>query len=295
MNFLGWLGLVVTFVGTLVGVYAYCELKLEKAVQAPQKKSKRRIPLKSSNPSQKKRPYLKVLVVSLSIMLLTVPISLLLAYFFPPSSEGHASSNNPTPIISITTTSQNNNPSPVATSKSSVTAHSTNTAQPKQTPTSPQGTSQNPITPNQTPISTRPPTTVPGMAQPDPTAVTESLTVPFTLGYPPGVQTSHEFIGTVKVTVSGVGKASANQYSDAFYIYTDNSGKPLDPPYHPTTMTLCINGANADTFTTVPPYNSSHIYTFTFVAPRGTINFGVNDAYTVDNSGEYNVTITQEA
>ncbi len=121
----------------------------------------------------------------------------------------------------------------------------------------------------------------------------EVVLVPFINGTS-GVQTAHSYHGTITISISGVGQASASQYSDAFYIYTDSAGNPITP-VHPTqyyNWTLWINGGPADNFVSpIPPYNPSHVYTFTINAPGGPLNFAVGDTYTSDNTGAYKVTI----
>ncbi len=121
----------------------------------------------------------------------------------------------------------------------------------------------------------------------------EVVIVPFVNGTS-GVQTTHSYHGTITITISGIGQASASQYSDAFYIYTDSAGNPITP-VHPTqyyNWTLWINGGPAGNFVSpIPPYNPSHVYTFTLNAPGGPLNFAVGDTYTSDNTGAYKVTI----
>lgn len=122
-------------------------------------------------------------------------------------------------------------------------------------------------------------------------AAREILTVPFVLG-PAGVQTVNSYSGPTAVAVAGVGAASGSALSDAFYIFTDYDGNPVEP-YHPTEFynwTLWINGGPADNFVNpIPPYNPRHIYVFTITAPGGPLTFAVGDAGTYDNSGEYQI------
>ena len=123
----------------------------------------------------------------------------------------------------------------------------------------------------------------------------EILTVPFQYGTV-GVQTSQSYAGTVSITVAGVGQASGTEWSDAFYIYTDSFGNPVNP-WHPTwfyNFTLWINGGPADSFVQpIPPYNDAHIYNFSIIAPGGPLTFAVGDVVGVDNSGAYTVAITR--
>ncbi len=128
------------------------------------------------------------------------------------------------------------------------------------------------------------------------TTMGETLVVPFSLGTN-GVQTNLSYIGAVTVTVAGVGQASGTQWSDAFYIYTDSSGLPIDPR-HPTEFynwTLWINGGPADNWVQpIPPYNDAHIYNFSMNAPGSPLTFAVGDAGTGDNTGAYTITLTQD-
>jgi hypothetical protein len=119
----------------------------------------------------------------------------------------------------------------------------------------------------------------------------ETLIVPFVYG-DAGVQTVNSYSGLVQVAVRGTGQASATEWSDAFYIFTDAQGSPVEP-YHPDgwfNFTLWINGGPADSFVDpIPPYNPAHVYVFYIVVPEGPLTFAVGDAYTIDNSGEYQV------
>lgn len=122
-------------------------------------------------------------------------------------------------------------------------------------------------------------------------AAKEILTVPFVLG-PAGVQTVNSYNGPTALAVMGVGQASGSQLSDAFYIFTDYAGNPVEP-WHPTEFfnwTLWINGGPADSLVNpIPPYNPEHVYVFAITAPAGPLTFAVGDAGTDDNSGEYQV------
>jgi uncharacterized protein YvpB len=125
-------------------------------------------------------------------------------------------------------------------------------------------------------------------------ACTGTVEVLFTSGIA-GVQTCQSFSGTVTISVSGVGRAAGDSWSDAFYIYSDQQGRPITP-IHLTTLdnfVLWINGAHADNFVPqIPPYNASHSYSFVITAPGGPLTFAVGDTYTADNSGSYTVAVT---
>ena len=48
-----------------------------------------------------------------------------------------------------------------------------------------------------------------------------------------GATTINSYIGSVSLNVSGFGQAAATAYSDAFYVFTNNSGNPIPPEHHP--------------------------------------------------------------
>jgi YVTN family beta-propeller protein len=117
---------------------------------------------------------------------------------------------------------------------------------------------------------------------------TESLNVPFSGGVN-AATTQLSFSGPVSITVSGVGQASGAEMSDAFYVYSPGTPTHYTGQYN---FGLQINGQQAENFTgSVPPYDSSHIYTFQINAPGGALTFGVGDAGTSDNTGNYTVEI----
>jgi hypothetical protein len=98
----------------------------------------------------------------------------------------------------------------------------------------------------------------------------------------------------VTLTISGIGQASANQWSDAFYRYTDPTGTPIATPGHPNCWVLWINDRAAEYSGQLPAYNgATHTYTFNMNAPGGTINFKVCDSVYSDNTGSYTITVTQ--
>jgi hypothetical protein len=114
----------------------------------------------------------------------------------------------------------------------------------------------------------------------------ERLTVPFTAGEA-GVPTVNSYSGWVMVTVWGTGQAAGTQWSDAFYIFTDYDGNPVEP-WHMAGFILWINGGPVDDYVRwIPPYNPLHFYTFLIKVPEGPINFGVGDLGLGDNTGEY--------
>ena len=119
----------------------------------------------------------------------------------------------------------------------------------------------------------------------------ESLTVPFRLGAA-GVQTTNSYGGRTQVKVRGTGQASSTEWSDAFYIFTNAQGDPVEP-YHPEFwFMLWINGDPVDAFVDrIPPYNPSHVYVFQISAPEGPLTFAVGDLGIDDNAGEYQIVV----
>jgi hypothetical protein len=145
---------------------------------------------------------------------------------------------------------------------------------------------------------------------------TESMVSSF-LNVDGGISTG-TYNGLVKVTISGFGEAEGTSLNDAFYIFTDGSHNPIAPyndaNYYQVafdTQTLVIlnpsrdarnfirydvNAGSEVTPTYVPTYRSDH--TYTVVLDTGTTNlsnlhFGVSNGIFSDNSGAYNIQITQ--
>jgi hypothetical protein len=123
----------------------------------------------------------------------------------------------------------------------------------------------------------------------------ETIIVPFASGTT-GVQTSQSYSGLIGVSVSGVGQASGTEWSDAFYVFTNSEGELVEP-HHPQELfnfTLWIDHAPADNIIqSIPPYNDTHEYTFFFEASGNPIHFGVGDVFTIDNTGNYTITVSQ--
>jgi hypothetical protein len=108
------------------------------------------------------------------------------------------------------------------------------------------------------------------------------------------VSTQHTYSGTVSILVSGYGQASSTEYSDAFYIYTDTSGNPITP-HTSTCWVMYMNGSTADGSVGLPSYDSSHSYSFTMnMSQPGTINFGICDGQSSDNTRYLTVTVQQQ-
>jgi hypothetical protein len=123
----------------------------------------------------------------------------------------------------------------------------------------------------------------------------ETIIVPFASGTA-GTQTSQSYSGLTGVSVSGVGQASGTEWSDAFYVFTNSEGEPVEP-HHPQELfnfTLWIDHAPADNILQpIPPYNDTHEYTFFIEVSGNPIHFGVGDIFTIDNTGNYTITVTQ--
>jgi len=120
----------------------------------------------------------------------------------------------------------------------------------------------------------------------------ETLHIPFTLGTR-GVQTQQSYEGIITIEISGTGQAERTEMSDAFYIYTDASGKMIQP-WHPKTFenfTLWINGEPADYSISIPIFRLDHTYSFPINAQGSKLTFAVGDKFTKDNSGSYTITI----
>ena len=121
----------------------------------------------------------------------------------------------------------------------------------------------------------------------------ETLFVPFT-GDDPSAQSSNSYKGMVWVIIAGEGQSNGNVYNDAFYIYTDEYGNPVEPYYPGDWMIINDHPAlGLIPNNRLPPYQSDHVYPFTINAPGGTLTFGISDGFTGDNSGYYSVFVCQ--
>jgi hypothetical protein len=122
----------------------------------------------------------------------------------------------------------------------------------------------------------------------------EQLVAPFDEGQY-AVRTKQSYSGQVLITVSGYGQASGAEYTDAFYTFTDGEGNEVFPYVYG--FYLMINGKRADELIPggqVPRYSADHVYSFSIEAPGGVLSFGVDDTYTPDNSGSYQVTVCKQ-
>ena len=120
---------------------------------------------------------------------------------------------------------------------------------------------------------------------------TETVTAPFANG-PNGTTTVKTYTGSVTINVSGTGQAAETKKSDAFYIFTDNSGNPISPEHH-FDFSLCINNQPVDHYVAIPLYRSDHTYQFTILVGSSPqhLAFGVCDTYTVDNTGSFTIIV----
>jgi hypothetical protein len=142
-----------------------------------------------------------------------------------------------------------------------------------------------------TPIPTATNTPLPRVVKPG----SETLTVYFKDGAT-GVSTVNDYSGMVTIYAEGTGKASAPQLSDAFYVFTDFNGNPIEPMRFKElyNFTLWINGGPADEYVEpIPPYNDDHVYEFTIDAPGGKLVFAVGDVAVADNDGYFTVTVSK--
>ncbi len=132
---------------------------------------------------------------------------------------------------------------------------------------------------------------------------TEVLYAPF--DEPGGAETSGTYHGKILVTVSGVGQALADVYSDAFYLLPgpDNSNPgPTRPGFWDlafSTSPILGDGSQEATNALVgapPAYNSDNVYTFeldTGSSAPTHLYFGVDDQVYTDNAGAYTIAITE--
>jgi len=120
-----------------------------------------------------------------------------------------------------------------------------------------------------------------------------------------GVETTGTYHGKILVTVSGVGQALGNAYSDAFNLLP-NPDDGIPAPQRPGFWDLAFGttpilgdgsqeAANA-VVGSLPAYNSDNVYTFelnTGVSIPTHLYFGVDDQIYDDNTGAYTIAITE--
>jgi hypothetical protein len=122
---------------------------------------------------------------------------------------------------------------------------------------------------------------------------TETFIVPFSKLE--ATWTTHIYSGEVTLTLSGVGQAGGVDYSDAFYLYTENGEPRQQPKTHD--FDLEIDGQRAIITLGLednpPPFNTDHVYVVTYDLGEMSrrIAFRQTDLYTSDNSGEYQIKV----
>ncbi|WP_166437017.1 T9SS type A sorting domain-containing protein [Niastella caeni] len=146
----------------------------------------------------------------------------------------------------------------------------------------------------------------------------ETVVAPFTTTA--GGVTTNLYSSLVLIKVSGTGQASGTSLNDAFYfnlpenptqdpnislLVITTGASVFEAPVNPNTATRHIvydvDAGTAVTPPYVPAFRADNTYTFvinmnTLVpAPTGPamLRFGVNDLFTIDNSGAYTVQVTQ--
>jgi hypothetical protein len=126
------------------------------------------------------------------------------------------------------------------------------------------------------------------------TLPTETLVVPFDRGE--ATITQYEYWDNVRIVVEGTGQAGGTAYSDAFYLYTDANGQPLEIP-QPAMFDLEIDGQRAIERIEgdPPPYNDAHLYAVLVDAgPRARhLAFRISDEVVGDNTGSFTITVVQ--
>ena len=135
---------------------------------------------------------------------------------------------------------------------------------------------------------------------------------------PDGGVSVGSYEGLVKLTVSGVGQSRGTDFNDAFYLYANGAGAPIGPtndalyyqlafnsvPLLPLTpsrdaknfIVFDIDANLAVTPTYVPAYRGDHTYSFivnTGLLAASTLHFGTSNGVFTDNSGAYQIQVTQ--
>jgi hypothetical protein len=128
------------------------------------------------------------------------------------------------------------------------------------------------------------------------TTFNETLIVPFDRADP--TYTEFKYTGRVRVVVEGTGQAAGTAFSDAFYLYTDADGRPLQPP-QTEMFDLAIDGQRAiqalGLVDDPTPYNDDHQYAVIYdVGPElRRIAFRISDEVVQDNSGAFTIYVVQ--
>ena len=121
--------------------------------------------------------------------------------------------------------------------------------------------------------------------------VTETVTVSFT-DYQ-AVTTTENYTGELLIVVSGIGKASGSDFTDAFYRFTDNNIL-LETPVSANEFGLEIDGGIASTLLeSVPEYALDHVYIFSYDVGEEArpVGFRIADGALQDNTGEFIIRI----
>lgn len=138
-----------------------------------------------------------------------------------------------------------------------------------------------------------------------------------TFAVPDGGDTLESYSGLVLLTVSGIGESLATSDNDAFYLFENRFGNAITPRNDPLHYQLTYDashllggpafiaknsivfdvdaGVNA-TSPYVPAYREDHTYTFvvnTGLVGSSVLHFGVSDGIFSDNTGAYNIEVTQ--
>jgi hypothetical protein len=123
----------------------------------------------------------------------------------------------------------------------------------------------------------------------------ETLTVLFSNDYK--TCTEHVYTGLVNLDVSGSGQAGAGDWSDAFYLYQAQDGTLFDPPKLEQ-FDLEIDGNRAiktlGLLNNPPVFNADHHYqvSYTIAGLPRYICFRISDTAVMDNSGEFQITVS---
>jgi parallel beta-helix repeat protein len=120
----------------------------------------------------------------------------------------------------------------------------------------------------------------------------EVLTAPFRNGFG-GATSALTYQGLATVFVTGVGQASGQTFSDAFYLFAQGDGTPIAPvhPNQPGNWVLALNSQPIEPFLVdgLPAYRPDHRYLIRLRLPAGRLTFGVADGATGDNTGQYTI------
>lgn len=111
-----------------------------------------------------------------------------------------------------------------------------------------------------------------------------------------GAATHLSYQGLATIVVEGVGQASGQTFSDAFYLFAKGDGTPIPPvhPRSPVQRVLAIGNRPIDAWLAdgkIPPYRPDHRYVLRIRAPRGPLTFGVAAPAAAGNSGQYTVAL----